>query len=182
MVRPLRLAAFGGALVGTALLLVGCADTATAPASSAGDKQPAAPGTPAATPKGDGAHGHKPTAHGGTVVPDAGDHGPPSKVADADERALYLTPGGKYTEGDIRANGAVTASAKFKGLKAQHDVKPQPGDKLCPISMTKANPKFSWVIGGQTYEFCCPPCVDEFVALAKETPDAVRPPESYRRK
>jgi YHS domain-containing protein len=115
-------------------------------------------------------------------VPDAGEHGMPSKVADDEERKLYLTPGGKYTEADIKANGNVTASQKFKGLKATHDVKPQPGDKLCPISMTKANAKFAWVIDGKTYEFCCPPCVDEFVALAKEKPDEVKPPESYRQK
>lgn len=115
-------------------------------------------------------------------VPDAGDHGMPPKVATEEEKKLYLTPGGKYTEADIKANGGVVASAKFRGLKPQHDVKPQPGDKLCPISMTKANPKFSWVVGGQTYEFCCPPCVDEFVATAKEKPDEVKPPEFYRQK
>jgi YHS domain-containing protein len=115
-------------------------------------------------------------------VPDAGEHGMPSKVADDDERKLYLTPGGKYTEADIRANGSITASQKFKGLKAAHDVKPQPGDKLCPVSMTKANSKFSWVVGGKTYEFCCPPCVDEFVALAKDKPDEIKPPEFYVQK
>ncbi len=113
---------------------------------------------------------------------DAGDHGTPPKVADADERKLYLTPGGKYTEADIRANGGVTASQKFKGVKAEHDLKPKAGEKICPVTLTKANPKFSWVVGGKTYEFCCPPCVDEFVALAKEKPDEVQPPESYRQK
>jgi YHS domain-containing protein len=35
------------------------------------------------------------------------------------------------------------------------------------------------VIGGKTYEFCCPPCIDEFVILAKEDPDRVLPPEAY---
>ncbi len=39
--------------------------------------------------------------------------------------------------------------------------------------MTKANPVFSWVIGGKTFEFCCPPCVDEFVRMAKESPDDI---------
>jgi YHS domain-containing protein len=115
-------------------------------------------------------------------VPDASEHGMPSKVADEDERKLYLKPGGKYTEADIQANGNAVASVKFKGLKAQHDVKPQPGDKLCPISMTKANPKFSWVVNGKTYEFCCPPCVDEFVKMAKEQPDEIKEPEFYRKK
>jgi len=110
------------------------------------------------------------------------EHGMPPKVSDADEQKLFLTPGGKYTAADIKANGNVVASTKFKGLRAEHDAKPNPGDKICPISMTKANPKFSWVIGGKTYEFCCPPCVEEFVARAKEKPDQVMGPESYIKK
>jgi YHS domain-containing protein len=109
------------------------------------------------------------------------DHQMPAKVADDQERKLYLTPGGKYTQADIEANGNQVASAKFAGIKAQHDAKPQSGDALCPISMTKANPKFSWMIDGKTYEFCCPPCVDEFVAMAKETPEKLLPPEAYRK-
>jgi len=103
----------------------------------------------------------------------------PGKVADEAETKLYLTPGGIYTEADIQANGGVLASVKFKGLKAEHDTKPKNGDKLCPISMTKANPKFSWVIGGKSYEFCCPPCVDEFVTLAKTKPEEIKAPEDY---
>lgn len=113
---------------------------------------------------------------------DGGDHGMPAKAADAEERKLYLTPGGKYTDADIRANGGAVASAKFKGLRPDHDLKPKPGDAICPITLTKANPKFAWVIGGQTYLFCCPPCVDEFVALAKEKPDEVQEPGFYRKK
>ena len=115
-------------------------------------------------------------------VPDADEHGMPSKVADAAEQKLYLTPGGKYTEADIRANGNVVASVKFKGFKAEHDLKPKVGEKICPVTLTKANPKFTWVIDGQTYEFCCPPCVDEFVGLAKEKPGEIQPPEAYRKK
>lgn len=109
-------------------------------------------------------------------------HDMPSKVEDEAERKLYLTPGGKYTEADIKANGNQTASQKFKGLKAEHDLKPRPGDKVCPVTLTKANNKFSWVIGGKTYEFCCPPCVDEFVTLAKENPDQLKDPDEYRKK
>lgn len=109
-------------------------------------------------------------------------HGIPDKVEDEAERKLYLTPGGKYTETDIEANGRVTASEKFKGFKADHDLKPKTGEKICPITLTKANPKFTWVVGGKAYEFCCPPCVDEFVALAKEKPSEVQDPETYRKK
>jgi YHS domain-containing protein len=103
----------------------------------------------------------------------------PEKVTAEEERKLYLTPSGKYTEADIKASGSVTASEKFRGLKAEHDANPKPGDRICPVSLTKANPKFTWVIGGREYQFCCPPCVDEFVRKAKERPDEVKPPESY---
>ncbi len=112
-----------------------------------------------------------PVAHGDAEMP--------AKRANEDERKLYLTPGGKYTDADIKANGGAVASVKFKGLKAQHDAKPQAGDKVCPISMTKANPQFSWVVDGQTYQFCCPPCVDEFVQLAKDHPDQIKPAGEY---
>jgi YHS domain-containing protein len=99
----------------------------------------------------------------------------PAKLADEEERKLFLTPGGKYTEADIAANGKTTASVTFKGIKPEHDVKPKVGDLLCPISMTKANPKFSWVVGGQTYQFCCPPCVET-------QPEQIKEAEAYRKK
>jgi hypothetical protein len=103
----------------------------------------------------------------------------PTKVADDAERSLYLTPGGIYTDEDITANGKITASEKFVGFKPAHDLKPKPGDKICPITLTKANPKCTWIVGGKTYEFCCPPCVDEFVTLAKSDPAAIKAPEDY---
>jgi YHS domain-containing protein len=34
-------------------------------------------------------------------------------------------------------------------------------------------------VGGKTYEFCCPPCVEEFVKLAKEQPEEVKEPADY---
>lgn len=117
-----------------------------------------------------------------TSGPETGDHDMPSKVANDDEQKLYLTPAGKYTAADIKASGNVTASVKFKGLKADHDLKPKSGEKICPVTLTKANPKFSWVIDGKIYEFCCPPCVDEFVTLAKEKPEEIMPTEFYRKK
>jgi hypothetical protein len=103
----------------------------------------------------------------------------PGKVADEAERQLYLTPGGIYTQADIEANGNVTASQKFAGFQATHDLKPKVGDKICPVTLTKANPKCAWIVGGKYYEFCCPPCVDEFVALAKNKPEEVKPPDQY---
>ena len=112
-------------------------------------------------------------------TPEEHDEGMPNKVADDDERQLYLTPGGKYTEADIKANGSVTATAKFKGLKSSHDMFPKPGDKICPVTKTKSNPTFTWVIDGKPYQFCCPPCVDEFVKTAKATPDEIKEPADY---
>lgn len=103
----------------------------------------------------------------------------PAKVANEAEKQLYLTPGGAYTQADIEANGNVTASKKFAGFQATHDLKPKNGDKICPVTLTKANPKCAWIVGGKNYEFCCPPCVDEFVAMAKSKPDEVKTPDEY---
>lgn len=112
------------------------------------------------------------SAHGSdTQMPDG---------ASADEASeLYLTPGGKYTAADIKANGGVTAAQKFKGVMSAHDMKPKAGDRICPITLTKANPKFTWIVDGQGYEFCCPPCVDEFLRLAKEEPEQLKAPDEY---
>lgn len=115
-------------------------------------------------------------------VPDAAGGHTAMPAPSEDERKLYLTPGGKYTAEDIKANGSTTAAAKLKGVKVEHDDNPMPGEKICPISKTKANPKITWIVGGKSYEFCCPPCVDEFVAKAKEKPESILDPESYRKK
>lgn len=106
---------------------------------------------------------------------------PPKRAAD-EEQQLYLTPGGLYTAEDIKANGSTTASVKFKGIVSNHDAKPSPGDKICPISMTKANPQFTWIVGGKAYEFCCPPCIDELVKVAKSSPEAIKDPSEYVKK
>jgi len=102
----------------------------------------------------------------------------PDKIGSDSERELYLTPGGRYTTADIVANGNKTASEKFKGIKSEHDMKPEPGDKLCPISGTKANSNFTWIIDGKTYEFCCPPCVDEFLSNAKSSTEPLADPST----
>lgn len=111
----------------------------------------------------------------------AGGHGGdmPEKKGTAEERELFLTPGGLYTAADIAANGNTIPTEKYKGIRAQHDDNPKPGEKICPISKTKANPTFTWVIGGKTYEYCCIPCIEEFVVLAKEKPGTVKDPKEY---
>ena len=52
-------------------------------------------------------------------------------------------------------------------------------DRPDVLSLTKANRKFTWVVGGKTYVFCCPPCVEEFVRRAKEQPQEIKDPEMY---
>lgn len=103
----------------------------------------------------------------------------PKKVAPEEEQALYLTSGGLYTTEDIDLNGKTTPSQKYKGIQSEHDMTPQAGDRICPITRTKANPKFSWIIDGKTYTFCCPPCIDEFVASAKAETEPLPEPDSF---
>lgn len=99
---------------------------------------------------------------------------------EAVEAALYSTPGGKYLEKDVRANGPTPASRKYRSERPAHDDRPAPGDRVCPVTRSRADVRFVWVIGGKEYRFCCPPCIDEFVATAKERPDEVQEPEFYR--
>jgi hypothetical protein len=103
----------------------------------------------------------------------------PAQVGEAEQRELHLTPGGKYTSADIEANNRQLPSEKFRSFQARHEFNPKPGDRLCPVTRTKANPRCVWTIGGREYQFCCPPCIDEFVRLAKERPEEILPPEAY---
>ena len=116
---------------------------------------------------------------GFTTVTESHEEDMPAGLGADKENTLYLTAAGKYTDADIKANGGVTASQKFKGVASSHDMFPKAGDRICPVTQTKANPKFTWVIDGKPYQFCCPPCVDEFVKLAKERPDELQEPDSY---
>ena len=123
-------------------------------------------------------NGHRYRFHFTTAVDE---HNPlmPAKVTDEDERKLYLTPGGLYTAADIQANGSTTASQKYASFKSVHDMHPQPGDRICPVTRTKANAECVWIIGGERHEFCCPPCIDEFMKLAKESPKQVKRSGDY---
>ncbi len=116
---------------------------------------------------------------GGVWEPE--EHAPamPNQIPASQAEQLYLTPGGLYTDEDIAANGHQTAAQAFVNFQAQHDFRPQTGDPICPITRTKANPACSWIIGGKTYQFCCPPCIDEFVKLAKTDPDQIESPSGY---
>lgn len=109
-------------------------------------------------------------------------HAMPDQLAKDVESELYLKPMGRYTASDIEANESMLPSQKFKGLKSMHDMNPAVGDRICPITETKANPKFTWVVDGKSYLFCCPPCVDEFVKMAKSSSEPLPTPESYVKK
>lgn len=109
--------------------------------------------------------------------------GPPAEDlaarASREQEELYLRPGGRYTETDIAAAGRQTAAARYCGRRPDDDLYPRAGDRICPVTGLKAGPEFTWVIGGQSYLFCCAPCIDAFVALAKNDPDRVKEPGAY---
>lgn len=105
----------------------------------------------------------------------------PAPVVGEKERALFLTPEGKYTARDIEANKGLVPSQKFKDFVAEHDDNPQPGDWICPVTATKANLECAWVVDGQTYYFCCPPCVTDWVKTAKSKPDKLKNASEYRK-
>lgn len=106
----------------------------------------------------------------------------PAGAAEDEARELYLTPAGAYTAADVEANGRKTAAERYRGFRAEHDPNPKPGARVCPVTRTKADPRCTWVIGGRTYQFCCPPCIDETVRLARERPKELLPPEEYVRR
>lgn len=118
--------------------------------------------------------GNEVLAHADTAMP--------VKKTTDEEAKLFLTPGGLYTAADIEANGKTIPAVKYNGVRPTHDSHPKPGQKICPISETVSNPKFTWVIGGKTYEFCCIPCIEEFVAAAKEKPEQIKDPSAYVKK
>jgi len=103
----------------------------------------------------------------------------PEKVTDSAENELYLEPGGLYTLEDIEENGRLTASQKYVGFIPAHDANPKPGEPICPITRTKANPECSWIIGGNRYQFCCPPCIDEFLQKAKSSSSQMEHPSFF---
>lgn len=104
------------------------------------------------------------------------------KPMSAADKALFLTPGGVYTKADIVTNDNTSAYLKYASVVPVHDAKVSVGDPVCPISETKPNPALTWVIGGKTYTFCCPPCIAEFVQKAKTDPEQIKSPETYIKK
>jgi len=98
------------------------------------------------------------------------------------ERELYLTPGGLYSEADIKANGNTVPSQKFTGISWPHDDELKSGDRVCPVTANKADERCYWIVNARKYEFCCAPCLDKFVKWAKERPEKIKEPAEYIRK
>jgi hypothetical protein len=97
------------------------------------------------------------------------------------EKELFLVPGGIYTEADIKANGSILPSIKFRGISWPHD-DVKTGDKICPVTMNKADSRCQWIVAGKSYEFCCTPCLDKFVKWAKQQPEKIKEPGEYIQK
>jgi len=97
----------------------------------------------------------------------------------ARERELYLTAAGIYTAADVHANGNTVPSEKFKDIAWPHDEDLKPGDRVCPVTSQKADARCSWIVGGKSYAFCCPPCLDKFMGWAKNKPEKVKDPAEY---
>jgi len=92
---------------------------------------------------------------------------------------LTTTPGGIYTAADIKANGGVTPKEKYEGRQFDHDQEVAVGDRICPISKGKADSGCVWVVQGQTYQFCCFPCINGFVKKAHESPAEIKDAKEY---
>jgi hypothetical protein len=92
---------------------------------------------------------------------------------------LFLTPSRIYTAADIKANGNTTPAEKFKGKVWSHEEDLKPGDKICPVTKNKADPECAWIVKGQRYEFCCPPCLDKFIGWAHNQPEKVKDADEY---
>jgi hypothetical protein len=94
--------------------------------------------------------------------------------------SLYLTPGGIYSAADIKANGDTTPDIKYKDVRFKHSHDPlRPGDKVCPITSKHANSECAWIVDGQRYEFCCKPCIDDFIEWAHHDTAKIRKANLY---
>jgi YHS domain-containing protein len=95
------------------------------------------------------------------------------------ESDLFLKPGGIYTQADIEKNGNTVPSVKYQGISFPHDDDLKPGDRLCPVTVNKADEQCTWWVNGKQYQFCCPPCLEKFVKQAKESPEKIKEPGEY---
>lgn len=95
-----------------------------------------------------------------------------------EEAEICLKPGGIYTLEDIKANGNIVPSAKYKGFVANH-VNPNKGDWICPITGSRGDERCWWIINGQKYYACCPPCLVNMVQMAKSNTGQLKSAKEY---
>ncbi len=96
------------------------------------------------------------------------------------EKSIVLKPGGKYTVADVETAANNVPSESFKNIPVAHDLRPNIGELLCPVTRAKADARIRWRVNGHTYWFCCPPCILEFVEWAKSSPDKIAAPEELK--
>lgn len=95
------------------------------------------------------------------------------KRAVESEKTLVMNPKGKYTRADVEAAGKSPPSERFKGIKVVHTLRKTVGDVVCPVTGAKADSRITWQVNGKIYQFCCPPCVAEFVSWAQDYPESI---------
>ncbi|MBI2806266.1 MAG: hypothetical protein HYX68_14905 [Planctomycetes bacterium] len=98
------------------------------------------------------------------------------------ERALVLASKGKYTQADVEAAEKQLPSEKYLGIIVVHDLRAKTGDSLCPVTRAKTDPRIRWQVNGRTYQFCCPPCIVEFVGAAQASSKTMVAPEDLVKK
>jgi hypothetical protein len=97
---------------------------------------------------------------------------PPRRTKESEQ--LFFAPGGAYTEADVTANGDLTPYERFRGIEIVHR-DAVAGETICPVSGSRGNPAITWRIGGESYSFCCPPCIEDLVRIAKDSPQDLKP-------
>ena len=70
----------------------------------------------------------------------------------------------------------------MSSVRWPHDDEIKTGDKVCPVTTNKADERCYWIVNAKKYEFCCTPCLDKFVKLAKEQPGKIKDPTEYIQK
>ena len=68
---------------------------------------------------------------------------------------------------------------RVRGMAGVYEMSNADRDKICPVTKNKAEAECAWVVQGQRYEFCCPPCLDKFMRWAHNEPEKVKNANEY---
>lgn len=102
----------------------------------------------------------------------------PTAKPTGEEADICLKPGGIYTLEDIKANGNIVPSSKYKGFIANH-IHPSKGEWICPITGSRGDERCWWIINNEKYYFCCPPCCVNAIQMAKNNTGQLKPAKEY---